>query len=147
MSSPLQDALRGSGVPTPVSDELASVTRREEDGLIIAAVKGEIDASNATHVGRELGDLSNRALGLVVDLSAVDYLDSTGIALLYELHIRLARRGQSLAVVAPAGGAPRRVLELTAFDTRAPVMEDVDAAVRAVRSLSQDARLSQDDAA
>src|SRR5258708_2355989 len=108
--------------PTP---PLASVTRRDEAGVIIAEVQGEVDASNAADVGRELTDISNRSLGLVVDLAQVGHLDSTGIALLYELHLRLERRGQSLAVVAPAGGAARRVLELTAFDTRAAVTDDV----------------------
>jgi anti-anti-sigma factor len=114
------------------------VTRREDDGLMIAIVEGEVDASNATEIGRELSDISNRALGLVVDLGRVGHLDSTGIALLYELHIRLGRRGQGLAVVAPAGGAARRVLELTAFDTRTSVTEDLDGAVAAVRSNGSD---------
>lgn len=117
----------------PPSDRLASVSRREEDGVIIAAVGGEIDASNAAEIGRELTDISNRTLGLVVDLAQVGHLDSTGIALLYELHTRLGRRGQNLVVVAPSGGAARRVLELTAFDTRAAVTGDVAAAVTAAR--------------
>jgi anti-anti-sigma factor len=120
----------------PPSDLLASVSRREEDGVSIVAVQGEIDASNATEIGRELTDISNLALGSVIDLGQVSHIDSTGIALLYELHVRLERRGQGLAVVAPEGGAARRVLELTAFDTRAAVTADVDGAVSAVRSIA-----------
>jgi anti-anti-sigma factor len=118
----------------PAPDRLASVRRSEQDGVIIAAVEGEIDASNAADIGRELTDITNEARGLVVDLGQVGHLDSTGIALLYELHIRLGRRGQTLAVVAPAGGAARRVLELTAFDTRAVVTGDVDGALLAARA-------------
>jgi anti-anti-sigma factor len=133
MSSPSPTSHPPASVP-PASVPLASVTRREDDGLVIAIVEGEIDASNATEIGRELGDLSNRVLGLVVDLARVGHLDSTGIALLYELQIRLGRRGQGLAVVAPTGGAARRVLELTAFDTRAQVTDDLDAAVTGVRA-------------
>ncbi|MDQ6807643.1 MAG: STAS domain-containing protein [Actinomycetota bacterium] len=130
----------------PPSDLLASVSLREQDGLIIAAVCGEIDASNATEIGRELTDISNQALGLVVDLEQVGHLDSTGIAILYDLHVRLGRRGQSLAVVAPAGSAARRVLELTAFDTRAAIAEDLDSAVTAARSIgSGEPPLSHDD--
>lgn len=117
------------------ADPLASMSRREEDGVIIAAVRGEIDASNAVEVGLELTDISNRALGLVVDLGQVGHIDSTGIALLSDLHVRLIRRGQSLVVVAPADGAARRVLELTAFDTRAAVADDVDRAVTIARSI------------
>jgi anti-anti-sigma factor len=103
--------------------------------VIVAAVQGEIDISNAAQVGRELTEIPNEALGLVVDLGGVEYLDSAGIALLHELHLRLERRRQVLVVVAPADGAPRRVLELTAFDTRAAVTDEVDAAVAAVRGV------------
>jgi anti-sigma B factor antagonist len=118
---------------TPPADQLASVTRHEQDRVIVATVRGEIDVSNAVQIGRELTEVPNDSLGLVVDLEAVHYLDSTAIALLYELQIRLERRGQSLAVVAPADGAPRRVLALTAFETRATLADDVEGAVAAVR--------------
>lgn len=126
------DSQRPANVAS-AADGLASVSRREGDGVIIAAVRGEIDVSNASEIGRALIDVPNRVLGLVVDLGQVGHLDSTGIALLYELQVRLSRRGQNLVVVAPAGGAARRVLELTAFDTRAAVTEEVEAAVTAAR--------------
>ena len=115
------------------ADSLASVSRREQSGVIVATVQGEIDVSNATQLGRELTEVPNQAIGLVVDLGGVEYLDSTGIALLYELHLRLSRRGQRFVVVAPPRGAPRRVLELTKFDTRAALAEEVDAAIATVR--------------
>jgi anti-anti-sigma factor len=118
----------------PTSDGLASASRRQDGDVLIVTFRGEIDASNAAEVGRELTGISNRTVVLVVDLAQVGHLDSTGIALLYELHARLARRGQSLVVVAPTGGAARRVLELTAFDTWAAVADDVDAAVAAAQS-------------
>ena len=117
-----------------MTDDLATVSRSEQEGVIVATVSGEIDASNATEVGRELSDISNRVRGLVVDLGAVGHIDSTGIALLYELHLRLTRRGQGLAVVAPGGSAAHRVLGLTAFDTRAPVVAGVEEAVAAAAS-------------
>ncbi|HEY2161100.1 MAG TPA: STAS domain-containing protein [Solirubrobacteraceae bacterium] len=109
------------------------MSRHERDGVIVASVKGEIDVSNATLIGRELMDISNRALGLVVDLGQVEYLDSSGIALLYELHLRLRRRGQGFVVVSAAGSAPRKALELTAFGTRAALAVRVDAGVEEVR--------------
>jgi anti-sigma B factor antagonist len=136
MNPPRPSPLHPPKQVVPPSERLASVNRREEDGVIIAAVRGEIDVSNATEVGRELTDISDRVLGLVVDLGSVGHLDSSGIALLHELHACLDRREQSLVVVAPQGSAARRVLELTAFDTRAPVTADVEAAVIAVQSIA-----------
>lgn len=138
MSPPTPPRSGRSPHVVPHSDRLASVSRSERDGLVIAAVRGEIDVSNATDIGRELTEVSNRALGLVVDLGQVGHLDSTGVALLYELHARLARRGQSLVVVAPVDGAARRVLELTAFDTLGAVADEIDAAVNRARSIGGD---------
>jgi anti-anti-sigma factor len=91
-------------------------------------VTGEIDVSNVAEISSQLTEISNQPLGLVVDLDAVTHLDSAGIAMLYDLHTRLDRRRLRLVVVAPPGAPARRVLELTAFDRRARVAEDVDAA-------------------
>jgi len=117
----------------PAAVPLASVSRHQRDGVIVASVQGEIDVSNAAQLFDELTQFSNQVLGLVVDLGGVEYLDTAGIALLYDLHLRLKRREQSLVVVAPALGAPRRVLELTAFDTRVALADELDPAIAAAR--------------
>lgn len=117
----------------PPAVPLASVSRREKDGVIVASVRGEIDVSNAGQLFGELTKFSNQVCGLVVDLSGVEYLDTAGIALLYELHLRLKRREQSLVVVAPSHRAPRRVLELTAFDTRVALTDELAPALAAVQ--------------
>ena len=128
------DPSASPGLAARHSDQPAWVDREERDRVIVAAVRGEIDLSNAAQLAREFFEIPNTALGLVVDIEAVDYLDSTAIALLYELLLRLERRGQHLVIVAPAGGSPRRVLELAAFDKQATLAEEVDAAVAAVRA-------------
>lgn len=122
------------------TNRLASVSRQERDGVVVAALRGEIDVSNAAQLGHELTEISNHALGLVVDLCGVTYLDSAAIALLYDLHLRLERRAQVVVVVAPASGTPRRVLDLTAFTTRAELADDVNAAVDAIRRASGSGR-------
>jgi anti-anti-sigma factor len=101
--------------------------------VVIASILGEIDLSNAALIGREFTQIPNRALGLVVDIRGVEYLDSTAIALLYELHLRLERRGQQLVIVVPSAGSTRRVLELAAFDKQASLAEEMEAAIAAVR--------------
>ena len=109
------------------------MSRHDTDGVVVASVRGEIDVSNAAQVFDELIKFSNQELGLVVDLGGVEYLDTAGIALLYDLHLRLRRREQSLVVVAPALGVPRRVLELTAFDTRVALADELDPAIASAR--------------
>jgi anti-sigma B factor antagonist len=81
---------------------LADVRYAERDGVLIASVTGEIDMSNDDALRLEVEDrLGNGALGLVVDLSGVGYLDSSGIHLLYQLADRLNARGQRIAIVVP----------------------------------------------
>lgn len=124
-------------------DPLGSVSREEHNGVIVATVRGEVDVSNVAQIGRELMEVPNEALGLVVDLDQIDYLDSAGIALLYELHLRLERRAQSLVVVAPGHGTPRRVLEFTAFSTKVVLVDTVDAAIEAVQGAVGGSSLSR----
>jgi stage II sporulation protein AA (anti-sigma F factor antagonist) len=113
--------------------ELADVTLKDHDGVSVARVSGEVDMSSVDRVAAALTDLSNLALGLVVDLSAVDYLDSSGISLLHDVAQRLRRRSQMLVIVSPPGSPPRRMLELTALDSQAVVVNGVEPAIEAVR--------------
>jgi anti-anti-sigma factor len=113
---------------------LAQVSVEERDGVTVAAITGEVDISNASEVADALVELPNLALGLIVDLRGVDYLDSTGVSLLHELALRLRRRSQRLIVVCPVGCPPRRVLELTALPSHSPVLDDLPSAIRAMAS-------------
>jgi anti-anti-sigma factor len=123
-----------------VKQDLAQVRLQDHDGVTVATVDGEVDISNADEIARALAEVPNLALGLVVDLSAVEYLDSTGISLLHELAARLRQRLQRLIVVCPHDGPPRRVLELTAFHTRTPVFDELVPALQALREAAQDLR-------
>jgi anti-sigma B factor antagonist len=69
---------------------------------LIAHIRGEVDMSNADEIGNALRQmLTNDQLGLVLDLSDVDYFDSAGIHLIYELRESLRVRGQQLRLVVP----------------------------------------------
>jgi anti-anti-sigma factor len=113
--------------------ELARITLSEDDGVTVAAVIGEVDISNVHTVGELLDQLPNQALGLVVDLRATSYLDSSGISLLHDLATRLAQRTQRLAIVSDERSLPHRVLTLTGVPGRMPVRDNVPAAVKSVR--------------
>ena len=52
---------------------------------------------------------------LVVDLGAADYIDSSGIELLFRLHAALGADGVDLIVVAPPGSNAARLLGLVAM--------------------------------
>jgi len=114
--------------------ELSQVDFSGED-VVVARLTGEIDLSNAHEVGETLaGAVPNTALGLVIDLTATAYLDSSGVHLLFELAERLQRRQQQLRVVVPEGGAIRRVLRIVELEATVPILSDVDKAVEQIRA-------------
>ncbi|MFL5862816.1 MAG: STAS domain-containing protein [Solirubrobacteraceae bacterium] len=124
----------------PGAGDLARVATRDHDGVLVAAIAGEVDISNVDHVTRQLSALPNFAPGLVVDLRLVSYMDSTGIAMLHNLAARLRERSQQLIVVCPRGSPPRRVLEFTGLIGRTTVVDDLAPAVVALRQVAQELR-------
>ena len=75
--------------------DLCTVETRHADRSTVVRLIGEIDASNAALIDGELHAIAKAARSvLVVDLNALDYIDSAGIAALerttQDLHFRIA---------------------------------------------------------
>ena len=93
---------------------LAQLRLDEEDGVTIASVEGEIDLSNAAELEMAISHaVANEAVGLVVDLAGVEYLDSSGVTLLFNLARRVSRRQQEFLVVVPGEAHVREILTLS----------------------------------
>lgn len=108
--------------------ELAVVRVETRGATVIAAIAGEVDPSNSRALGRRLAEtVPNDALSVVVDLSEVSFLDSSGVQMLFELAERLTGRQQRLSVVVPPEAPARRVLDIVAFDATAPLIDSRDA--------------------
>jgi anti-anti-sigma factor len=107
--------------------------REEWHGEVpVAHVDGEVDTANAPEVGARLRDLlTNQSLGMIVDLSGTDYLDSAGINLLFQLGDELKARQQQLRVVVPPDTPIARMLTVTGLDRVHPVHRDLPEAVAA----------------
>jgi anti-sigma B factor antagonist len=106
---------------------LGDVQTSLHDSVVVARLTGEIDMSNAAGIEEAIAlSTPNRALAVIVDVSALDYLDSAGIQLLYQLREQLQVRGQSLRLVitsdSPAGDALRLAGVLDQLDT-SPTLE------------------------
>ena len=112
---------------------MTSVIRVEEerhDGTAIATLDGELDASNAGEVALKLRRLvENHAMRLVVDLGKVDYLDSTGINLLYAVGGELRARQQELHLVVAPGSPIERTLAIVGANRVFPVHASRDEAL------------------
>jgi anti-sigma B factor antagonist len=110
------------------------VATRDLDGVYVGTVRGEIDLSNANTVrDRLLATITNKALGLVIDLSAVEYVDSAGINLLFDLDQRLRLRQQRLALVVPAAALVREILRISQVLSAIPAGESMAETVADVR--------------
>lgn len=110
--------------------ELARLRTERQDDTVFAIVDGEVDPSNARDLGRELtASVPNDAMAMVLDLSDVGYLDSSGVQMVFELVERLDARQQRLAVVVPEGAPARKVLDIVSLDATAPLAETRDEAL------------------
>jgi anti-anti-sigma factor len=128
--------MRGAEQPAPGGQAAAApaeVECFEREGVCVIAVAGEVDVSNVGALEGATRKLSNEALGIVLDLSSVTYIDSATIGLMFRLRHSLGRRGQVLRVICSPGSSARRVLELTGFDRELPPEEDRDTAIAAIR--------------
>jgi anti-sigma B factor antagonist len=113
--------------------DLADIHITTHDGVIVVSVTGEIDMSNASDLRTAIIDATpNEAFGLVLDLSAVDYIDSAGIHLLYRLGDSLRARGQTLRVVIPPTSPASDTLRLAGVTRHVDVVAERDEGVRAV---------------
>jgi anti-sigma B factor antagonist len=103
----------------------------EHDGdIAIAALEGEIDASNTVEIGERLRALlSNRSTALVVDLTSATYLDSAGINLLFQLDAELRERQQNLRLVLPPTSPIARTIAITGLSAVVPTHGSRETAV------------------
>jgi anti-anti-sigma factor len=104
------------------------IEQREE--VVVARVSGELDIAGAPGMGDRIHDsVPTSARGLVVDFSELEFIDSSGIAMLFGLARRLGSRRQELRVVARDGRPVARVLQIVEFDRAARVHETLDEAL------------------
>ena len=122
--------------------EHPNVTIAADDGVVVASLSGEIDLSNAAEITDALlVGVPNEALGLVIDLSEVSYIDSAGVRMLAELDHRLGWRAQALRVVAPEESRSRRVLEIAGLERVLSLDTTVEAARTSVHDPSEEPEL------
>ncbi|MFN0090423.1 MAG: STAS domain-containing protein [Acidimicrobiales bacterium] len=85
---------------------------RAPDGRVRVVVAGEIDLSNAAEIEERLNDSVRAGEVVLLDLRAVEYLDSQGVRVINDLALRREREGFELSVIAPADSVAGEVLRL-----------------------------------
>ena len=112
---------------------LAGLDGERTGAVVCARLSGEIDMSNAEELREALSAMTpNDALGLVLDLSAVDYIDSAGIHLVYRLRDALKARGQALRLVVPGTSIVNDTLRLAGIERGTDIAQTAQEARRAI---------------
>lgn len=90
----MQDQYGGPGVP------VRSDAADSHLSFVVVSVSGEVDIATAPAVGAELADvLAEGRVRAVVDLSAVTFLDSSGLAVLVGAHNQFKAAGGQVRLV------------------------------------------------
>ena len=101
-----------SGEAAPPPGRLI-VTSEQNAGTAQLALEGELDLASAAQVEEELGALqAARPQRIVVDLSGLAFIDSTGLRTLIQADQR-AREAGSEMILLPGDESIQRVFELT----------------------------------
>ena len=103
----------------------------EVKGWTVVTVHGEIDVATSPTLRERLIDLVNeRGPRLVLDLEAVDFLDSTGLGTIVSVLKRVRTHGGDLRLVCTEARI-RRLFEITGLDKAVPLHASLDDAISA----------------
>jgi anti-sigma B factor antagonist len=124
-----------------MSAQLGDVSFDRHGTTAIGVVSGEIDMSNAASVLERVASfVTPDDEALVLDLSALGFIDSAGLHALFELHATLGERRQRLALALPHGGHVARTVEIVGLPETIAVHETREEAIAAARADAQEAR-------
>ena len=94
-------------------------------GRVVVRLAGEIDLSNVDGLEAQIDSAIAQAQDVVIDLTAIDFIDSRGLRLLKRVSSSIAGRDGTLLVVAPASSVARSVLDMTGMSQELAVQESV----------------------
>ena len=81
--------------------------RREPDGTLILSVSGTLDLSTGPDFAERIADSVSPRWALVLDLDGLDFMDSSGLAVLLASANRAREDGCSVSLARPHGGLLR----------------------------------------
>ena len=100
----------------------------EKQGASIVVFNGEIDLESSPAARKTLLKCFENNRNVIVDLSAVTYIDSSGVASLVEA-LQAAKKNGTLLSLAAVSEPTRRVLELARLDKVFSIYSSVDDAL------------------
>lgn len=116
--------LRGrSGADTLV------VKVENRDGAVIVRPAGDIDLSGSPTLRQEIRKVTtDKPARLIIDLSGVPYMDSSGVATLVEA-MQIARRNNTKLILCALQVKVRSIFEIARLDTVFTIVDTVETAL------------------
>jgi anti-sigma B factor antagonist len=111
-------------VPSAVLEPHFQVEVSSEGPQAVLALKGELDVSSSAALEDELQRLSGASV-VILDLTQLDFIDSTGLGVLVKTHQRMREDGDKLAVIEGVGQV-KRLLELTGLDQQLTLISSAE---------------------
>lgn len=103
------------------------------DGYVVVELRGELDLSNASGLRARLMEvLAGESASLILDLSGLAFMDSTGVSVLVAAERRAIELGGTISL-AGAQKVVARVLRVTSMDKHFATFGTVEEAVLAGR--------------
>ncbi len=111
--------------------ELSEESLDEQTHLI--GVRGEVHVSTAPEFSERLNDAIARGkTGVVIDMTGVEFIDSTGLSVLLNALRRVTRQQGTLAL-AVSNPTVLRLFEITRLDSTFDILPTREAAIQRVR--------------
>lgn len=104
---------------------------REEQGALVVSFQGDIDLQTSPDARQVLLDAVGKDKAILVDLSGVGYIDSSGVASLVESFQAAKKSGNDLVLVSVSDGA-KRVLQLARLDKVFTICDSLDDGIAAL---------------
>jgi anti-anti-sigma factor len=110
-----------------VRDGTLTIRIESGDAGCTLALLGELDMANAATLEAELGQAEEAGTApITVDLRELEFIDSTGIAVLVAAHRRLNGGGDRIRLVHSRASGVRRVMDVTGLDRELPFVGSAD---------------------
>jgi anti-sigma B factor antagonist len=116
-----------------VSSNQLQIRQEQLHGAKLLALRGELDIATSSDLDERLQMFVEAASEhLLIDLSALSFMDSMGLQVLLRARRKLGRQGRELVLVCPPGPI-LRLLVVTNLETAFNVHPDREAAERSLR--------------
>ena len=103
-----------------IRDGTLTIRAMDGDAVLTLTVTGELDLANVATLATELETAERSSHAITLDMSELEFIDSTGIALLVSAHRRLNQNGDRFRLIPSEASAVQRVMTVTGLNAKLP---------------------------